>query len=434
MTPDAAIADDVAEPPVLLPSSQRWRIMFFGGCLLLLINFGAPAGGLINVPVTFFLKNRLHLKSNETAIFLLWAGVPLFLSFVFGMIRDRWSPFGTGDRGHLVLFGLTTAAIYSAMAFIHPTYLLLVIGLVLVTASFQMVLSAGNGLATAIGHQHAMAGQMGALLNIATSFPALAAYFVGGLLSQMLEGQNAVTAAKILFLCAAALMVAIAGFGVLGPSQLFEAAEKRVTTTTLSTDIGRLLKHWPIYPVLLIQLLWQFGPAAGTVLQYHLSNTLHATDAQWGQFNAIFLAAFIPVFAVYGWVCQRVKLSTLLWAGSVLAVFQMVPLLFVHSAVGALWAGATMGVIGGIAQGAFVDLAIRSSPPGLQGTMMMLFVAAYYVAVRFGDLFGTWLYDHHGGFKTAVFATIIVYALIVPVILIVPKRLISTTDGQAAAA
>ena len=382
------------------------------------------------MPVSFFLKNRLHLKSSETAIFLLWAGSPLFVGFVFGMVRDRWSPFGSGDRGHLILFGLTTAAIYTAMAFLHPTYLLLALGLVLVTASFQMVASAGNGLATAIGQDHAMAGQMGTLLNIATTFPALAAYLVGGVLSGMLESKNADTAAKILFLFAAGLMALIAVFGALGPKQLFGAVSTRKPTTSLVDDIQRLFAHGPIYPVLLIQLLWQFGPAAGTVLLYHLTNTLHATDAQWGEFNAIFLFFFIPVFAVYGWVCQRVKLSVLLWGGTALAVFQMVPLLFVHSAVGALWAGAAMGIIGGVAQGAYVDLAIRSCPPKLQGTMMMMFIAVYYIAVRFGDLFGTYLYDHQGGFITAVVATIIVYALILPVILLVPKHLIATTDGQ----
>ena len=65
--------------------------------------------------------------------------------------------------------------------------------------------------------------------------------------------------------------------------------------------------------------------------------------------------------------------------------------------------------------------------------MMMLFSALYYFSTRFGDLFGTELYDHHGGFVTAVIATIIVYALILPILLLVPRRLIDTTDGQALA-
>jgi hypothetical protein len=52
------------------------------------------------------------------------------------------------------------------------------------------------------------------------------------------------------------------------------------------------------------------------------------------------------------------------------------------------------------------------------------------MATRFGDLWGTDLYDHHGGFLTAVLATIGVYALILPLLLTVPKRLIATADGE----
>ena len=65
---------------------------------MLLLNLGDPAVGLINIPVSFFLKNRLHLAAHEQAIFRLWIGAPLFVSFVFGFLRDRWSPFGSGDR------------------------------------------------------------------------------------------------------------------------------------------------------------------------------------------------------------------------------------------------------------------------------------------------------------------------------------------------
>jgi hypothetical protein len=63
--------------------------------------------------------------------------------------------------------------------------------------------------------------------------------------------------------------------------------------------------------------------------------------------------------------------------------------------------------------------------------MMMLFYACYYFSVRAGDLLGTWIYDKHGGFIPTVVVTIIVYALILPVIPLVPKRLTATRDGEA---
>jgi hypothetical protein len=419
-----------AEAP--LPAAERARLIAIGGLLMLLVNLGDPAFGLINIPVSFFLKNRLHLAAHELAVFRVWIAIPLFASFAFGFVRDRWSPWGLGDRGHLIVFGLLTSAIYTGAAFLDPTYGFILGGMLAATAAFQLVASAGNGLIAALGQKQAMAGQMSTLLNAANSLPIVAASLGGGVLSAMLEGQGAVAAARILFLTAAAVMAAVVLFAALRPRVLFdgEAAAAARPAGDVLQDIRRLLRHRAIYPVILIQALWQFAPAAGTVLQYHLSNTLHASDAQWGAWNAIFFGSFLPVYAVYHHLCQRIALGRLLWFGFALAVLQMVPLLFVHSATGALIAAAPMGIIGGIAQAALIDLAIRSCPSRLQGTMMMLIsVSVYWVAVRFGDLFGTDIYDHHGGFVPAVIATIIVYALILPVLLLVPRRLLAQPDG-----
>jgi MFS family permease len=423
----ASLADIAPRPE----ANDHLRLMLFGGALLLLINFAAPMNGLIGIPITFFLKNRLHLPSHTVAIFNLWVGAPLFVSAAFGFLRDRWSPFGAGDRGHVIIFGVATLTIYVVMAFTNPTYAPLLITLLAATITFQIVFSASNGLLSVIGQREAVAGGMSAVLGVATSLPVLAASLLGGEISGWLEGGAADNAARTIFLGAAALMGAIALFGAFGPKALFARGSAEKLATTSWTDVGRLLRHWPVYPVILIQLLWQFAPAMGIVLQYHITNTLHASDAQWGQWNAIFYGAFIPVYLGYGFLCRRVRLRWLLWIGFTIAVVQMAPLLFVHTAEGALIAALPMGLLGGLGQSALVDLAIRSSPRGLQGTMIMLFTAAYWISVRFGDLFGTEVYDHHGGFIPAVVCTILVYALILPLLPFVPGRLTGTMDGEA---
>jgi hypothetical protein len=178
-------------------------------------------------------------------------------------------------------------------------------------------------------------------------------------------------------------------------------------------------------------VLWQFSPAFGVVLQYHMANDLHGTDAQWGLWNALFFGSFVPVFVGYGFICQRIALNRLLWVGFGLAAFQAAPMLIVHTAKGALIAAVPMAVIGGLAQAALTDLAIRACPSRLQGTMMMLFTTSFYAfGWRVGDLIGSDLYDHHGGFYTTVWAQIGVYLLILPLLLLVPKHLMSTRDGE----
>jgi predicted MFS family arabinose efflux permease len=234
-----------------------------------------------------------------------------------------------------------------------------------------------------------------------------------------------------LFLVGAAIMATIAVYGTWRPGSVFDniRPEQRPVARPLE-DVRRLLRHWPIYPALLIWLLWNFAPGSATPLQYYLQNTLHASDAQWGEWNAIFAASFIPTFLVYGALCQKYPLRVLLVWGTVVAVPQMVPLLFIDSVTGALIAAFPIGLMGGIATGAYFDLLIRSCPPGLQGTTLMMSSSLYFVAARFGDVLGTRLYDHFGDFTVCVIAVTVVYALILPSILLIPKHLTATADGQ----
>lgn len=421
----------VAIAPVPLPNALRQRIFLYLGVLIVLLAFGSPHGGVIDIPITFFLKNRLHLTANEVAVFRLVAAIPLYLSFVFGFIRDTWNPFGMQDRGFMLLFGATTAGLYGVFAFVPVTYMTLLVALVLLTASFLFVSSAQHGLTSTIGQQHVMSGQISAVWNIFTSIPAVAVLLVSGALSGMLEGRNADEAARILFLSGAAIMAAVAVYAGWKPASVFDnvRTEQAAVAHPLD-DLKRLGRHWPIYPALLIWLLWNFAPGSATPLQYHLQNTFHATDAQWGQWNAIFAASFIPTFMLFGVLCRTLPLKTLLLWGTVVAVPQMVPLLFIESATGALIAAVPIGLMGGVATAAYMDLIIRSCPRGLQGTMLMMSGALYFIVSRFGDVLGTHLYEYYGGFTACVIAITVVYALILPVLWLVPKDLIATADGQ----
>src|ERR1700687_2243897 len=126
----------VAVAPTILPSSVRRSIFLYLGILIVLLAFGGPSGGLFDIPISFFLKNRLHLQAHEVANFRLIAATPLYLSFVFGFIRDIWNPLGMNDRGFMLLFGSVTAVLYLLFAFAPMTYATLLVAIVVLTSSF----------------------------------------------------------------------------------------------------------------------------------------------------------------------------------------------------------------------------------------------------------------------------------------------------------
>jgi hypothetical protein len=419
-----------AGAPVPLESPVRTRILLYLGVLILLIGFGPVYGGLFDVPISFFLKNKLHLTAPQVAVFRLASAIPLYLSFVFGFITDTWRPFGMRYRGYMIVFGAITAALYLAFAYVHATYLSLLAAVVLLTSAFQFVLGAQNGLTATIGRQHVMSGQVSAVWNVFLSVPVLLTFFFGGALSDYLEHLDRDTATRTLFLLGGAIMTAVTIYAVWRPRVVYDNIQVEQTAGRPLQDIARLARHWPVYPALLIWLLWNFAPGSVTPLQYYLQNTLHSNDAAYADFNAIFAGSFIPTFMLFGVLCRKLPLKTLLWWGTVVAVPQMVPLLFIHSVTGALIAAVPIGLMGGVCTAAYYDLMMRSCPKGLEGTILMMSVALYWIASRFGDILGTNLYQH-GGFTVCVIAITVVYALILPALLLVPKPLIATADGQA---
>ena len=433
MMSDATAIAPPPEPEALgLSASERARILLYLGILLVLLGFGSPGGGLIGVPISFLLKNKFHLGAHEVAVFGLIAGVPSYLSFIFGFVRDTWNPFGMGDRGFLVLFGGICAALYVVFAFAPATYETFLMANLALGTSFLFVSSAQNGLASSIGQQQLMSGQISAAWNIFGSLPGILALILGGALSDLLESRDVDSAARLLFVVGAAIMGLVALYGLWRPGSVFDNLRREGPTQTRRIDkLRRLFRYWPIYPPLLIWLLWNFAPGSGTPLQYYLQDVLHAKDAQWGHWNAIFSASFIPPFFAYGYLCLWVPLRLLLFWGTIIAIPQMVPLLFVQSVAGTLIAAVPIGLMGGVATAAYLDLLIRCCPKGLEGTLLMMSAALYAIIQGLGNLLGTYLYDYFGGFTVCVVAITAVYALILPTLLLVPGRLISTPDGQS---
>lgn len=427
---DAAAVPLANPTPKVLSTVHRWKIFGYLGVLIVLLSMGHPAGAVIDIPLNFLLKNKLHLSEQQLSNFRLIAAIPLYLSFVFGLLRDSVNPLGMGDRGFVIVFGAITAALYVIITLFDPHYTILLIGILVLRMSFLFVLSAQNGLTSALGQQHLMSGQISAAWNIFLSLCGVCALVLGGYMSDLLEGETSNQSMRILFLIGAVAMTAIALYGIWRPPSVFDhvAAERPVAPDLLG-DIKKLAKHRAVYSAFLIWLLWNFAPGSDTALMYFMQNTLHANDAMWGLWNAMFAASFIPTYFLFGFLCKRYSLRVLLIWGTVAAIPQMIPLVFIHSLSGALVVAVPIGLMGGVATAAYLDLIIRSCPPGLQGTTLMMSFSLAVISVRFGDRLGTAIFHRTGDFEACVIAITLVYALILPVLLLIPKDVVATSDG-----
>ncbi len=424
-----------AVKPTDLPLAARWRIFAYLATLIAILGLGDPNEGLLNLPVSFLLKNKLQLQAHEMANFRLISALPLYFAAVFGFIRDSWHPFGMRDRGFMILFSLIGCVLDLIFAFTPVSIFSLLAAILTLTTAFLFVASAQNGLSSTIGQQHVMSGRVSAVWSIFGMVPVVATFVLGGKFSDLLEGSDPDLAARVMFLAGAAMTGLVLLYALWRPAVVYDNVHHEDPDVHRPrSDFIRLAKHWPIYPALVIWLLWNFNPGASTPLQYHLQNQLHGSDGDWGVWNAIYWGSYIPTFILYGLLCRRVALKKLLLWSTLFAAPQFAPLLFVHSVNGAMIAAVPIGLMGGMASAAYLDLLIRSCPPGLQGTVLMMSTALYYVATRFGDVWGTSLYENYGGFEVCVAMTIVVYAAILPILWLIPKGLTATADGEVAAA
>lgn len=407
------------------------RTLLYFGWMTLFIYLATPAGALVDIQTTYILKNALHATATQISVFRLLTGIPVYLAFAFGLARDQWNPMGLRDRGFFLLFAPVTAAACLWMAFSGFSYAGLLVGMLLAMTSSRFVAAAYQGLIALVGQEKLMSGRLSALWNVIGSVPVVAGAFASGYVSDHLAPKDA-------FFLVAAFNLLIAVLALWKPASVFGHLYDKplARSTDFVGNVRRLASHKAVYPAVLICFLWNFAPGSATPLQFYLANTLHASDSVYSYYNGIFAAAFVPTFLLYGFLCKRVSLGKLLWWGTIIAVPQMIPLAFIHSADLALVLAAPTGLMGGIATAAYFDLAIRSCPPGLQGTLMMLVDGVLALSARAGDLLGAWIYnsDATHGFTYCVMATTVVYALILPLIPLAPKALTAARDGESSPA
>jgi hypothetical protein len=296
------------------------------------------------------------------------------------------------------------------------------------TVAFSFVFAAYQGLTALVAQEALMTGRLSATSNFCQFLPIAAAYFASGFMSEHLSPRQ-------VFLVVLSLAAILGIFGVWKPAVIFREAyiNPRAKGTTFLGDVQRLLRHKAIYPVILVNILWNFTPGAFTPMQFFLTNQLHVQDAVYADFQGLINLFFLPPALAYGLLCKRFAARKLLLWSVIIGVPEFIPMAFIRTGNQALLAAALMGLLGGFANVACIDIGMRACPPGLQGTMMMIIAGTFYISSRGGDVFGSWVFglSPTHGFLYCVIAVTVTYALILPVIPFIPKQITATADGEA---
>lgn len=401
--------------------------LYFGLSTIVLL-LVAPDGSWLDVATAYLLQMKLHASPEQISAFRLLSGLPMYIGFLFGLVRDVWNPFGLRDRGYLRLFSVLTAAVFVGLAILDVHYATLFVGVLLISVCTRFLLAAQQGLMSLVAQEHLMSGRMAALFS--------GCYFVPLILGALFAGAAAdLLTAKAQFLILAAFALLVGVFGFWAPRSVFAHTydQPEARGADVLGDLKRLFTDKAALAAVAMIFLWQFAPGLQTVMQFHLTEHLGAPESAFGYWTATYYTSFLPGVIGYGYVCRRVpfgKLGT--WA-----ILLSAPLNFVLPYLATpneltLFA-IPLGLSAGAAFAALYDIAIRACPPGLHGALMLAVAGGNQLGWRAGDAFGTWIYTvgAENGFLYASIGTAVTSAASPLFLLLAPKKMLTTRDGES---
>jgi MFS family permease len=409
---------DTAYPP------QVTRFVGFYSVVLMVL-YNLAAAGLISVPVSFFLMNKLHLTAVQQSTFSLITDMPYFVGFAFGFLRDRWRPLGKGDRGYFVAAPLLMASVYIWMAFTPISYGVLVIGYILIAIFSSVLGAAAQGLLAAIGKDFGMMGRLAVVALVTVRGGMMYTAEVGGWL-----GDHA--AAFMPYVLSAAVCLTVILMAFWRPKTIFRSGDEvfvSVIPENAMAATKRLLRHKAVYLPALCLFFFEFAPGWGTPLLFFLTKTVKLTEEQFGTSQAYLRFGQIAAALSYSWLCTRFRIKPLLNWGTLLAVIGGPALLLIHTGGQANIVNLIAGICCGVALASYYDLLVRCCPKELEGVAFMLSAAAISFAGDVSDIVGSWLYEK-GGFALALIISTAVTALIFIPVLFLPKAISDPHEGE----
>ena len=88
------------------------------------------------------------------------------------------------------------------------------------------------------------------------------------------------------------------------------------------------------------------------------------------------------------------------------------------------------GIMGGFANAGYLDLFFRCCPKSMEGTAMTIGNTVFSLGGSLGNVVGAWIYAK-AGFLQCELSTVVVYALILPVLFLVPRNVMAGREGQS---
>jgi predicted MFS family arabinose efflux permease len=178
--------------------------------------------------------------------------------------------------------------------------------------------------------------------------------------------------------------------------------------------------------------LFYFAPGLYTATFYKQQNDLGLNTQTQGFLTLLSGVGGIGASLLYGLVCRRFRLRTLLVVCLLAGTAANMGYLFYTS----LWNAEIVETFNGfgyiLAELALMDLAVRATPPGCEGMSFSLMMSVRNIGILGMDPAGSALLDHHiVNFNGLVIVNGLTTLAAVPLVFLLPRLLVRAKDAEA---
>ncbi len=364
--------------------------------------FAQGMGGLAYEPVSYYLKDALHLGPSEAAMFVAWMTLPFTIKPIFGILTDFLPWAGKRRAPHLVIVSLLTSLAWLLLAGLNsPNYNAALALLIFVNVGFVMSDVVCDGVMVERGKERGKTGVYQAV-SIGTLYATL---IVTGLGGGWLAQHAPYRWVFVLTACFPALTALSARWvDEHGVGDIKETAARG------SAGLLEMLRDSRSWAVALGIFLWSFCPFLGTAQFYYQSEALKFSPLLIGGLSTIGGFAGLAGAAIFGKLTaggtdKVVRAS--IWLGAPLTLLyvfyagtnSVIALTFLFSLTGVVF------------RLAWMDLAAKTCPAGAEATAFAAYMAVFNIAASASNTLGGRMYESlsaaHGPYKAMVLLSLI---------------------------
>lgn len=375
------------------------------------------------IPLQNLLKNELHVDRAANAAFFFWIGLAWYFKPIAGIITDAFPLFGSRRKSYILFSSALAVASWVGLYFTPHQYNKLLWVCVILDVFMVIASTVVGAYMVEIAQAVSGSGRLTAVRQFVQQTCYIVMGPTAGYLGSVAFGWTTAACGGVMFL--------------LVPAAIFFLHEqrKRIDTRELLDNAGRQLvrigEAKTMWAAAGLMALFYIAPGLSTAVFYKQQNDL-LLNTQGQGFLQLLSGLFGVLAAVgYGFVCRRLNLRSLLVWCLLFGTAANLGYLF-YSSVGRAQAIEGFNGFGyTLAELALMDLAVRATPAGSEGLGFSLMMSVRNLALFGTDWFGSKLMDqYHLSFNSLVLANAVTTLIAVPLVLLLPRLLVSKKDAE----